>query len=130
MSEDPDRLAEEEADAAAAEARAIGGRPTRDLEPGLSNVGDAMKPVYEAGGGDQEGWEMAEEELREHAEQGPAKPEAQVRVRAERDAEESEGHAVYGEPDEMDVTEVVQDPNRDPRDDASPRDPHTKHDRL
>ena len=99
MTEDYDRLAEEEADAAAAEARNIGGRPTRDLEEDLPHD-PAMDPVYEAGGGEAEGFEMAEEELIEHSEQGPAKPEVQIRVRQEQTSEEENLTEAYGEGDE------------------------------
>jgi hypothetical protein len=128
MTDRRDQLADEEAEAAAAEARAIGGRPTRDLEPEVPHD-PASGPVYEAGGGDQEGFEMAEAELIEHAEHGPAKPEAQVRVREEIDRETEEPDpGVYGEADEIDVTEVTRDPDPDPRDDPGP-DPHVTHDR-
>ena len=100
MTEDNDPLAEEEAEAAAAEARNIGGRPTRDLEEDLPHD-PAMDPVYEAGGGEQDGWEMAEEELIEHSEQGPNRPEAQVRVREEEFDEEGEpDRDLYGEADD------------------------------
>ena len=100
MTEDNDPLAEEEAEAAAAEARNIGGRPTRDLEEDLPHD-PALDPVYEAGGGEQDGWEMAEEELIEHSEQGPNRPEAQVRVREEEVDEESPPDPdLYGEADD------------------------------
>jgi hypothetical protein len=115
MTEERDPLAEEEAEAAAAEAGAIGGRATRDLEEDLPHD-PAMDPVYEAGGGEQEGWEMAEEELIEHAEHGPAKPETQVRVREEfdRQIEEAPDLSIYGEGDEEKVSEVVDDPTSGP----------------
>ena len=101
MTEDNDPLADEEAEAAAAEAGAIGGRATRDLEEDLPH-NPALDPVYEAGGGESEGWEMAEEELIEHSEQGPNRPEAQVHVREEEGFEESEPQTgVYGEADEI-----------------------------
>src|SRR3954469_18368586 len=99
MTDEYDRFAEEEAQAAAAEARNIGGRPTRDLEGDLPHE-PAMDPVYEAGGGQSEGFEMAEEELIEHSEQGPAKPEVQVRVREEEISEEENRSESYGESDE------------------------------
>src|SRR5436853_4691324 len=106
MTDEYDRFAEEEAQAAAAEARNIGGTPTRDLEEDLPHD-PAMDPVYEAGGGESEGWEMAEEELIEHAEHGPARPETQVHVREEVDrGTEEQDRATYGEADEEDVTEV------------------------
>jgi len=101
MTEDNDPLADEEAEAAAAEAREIGGHPTRDLEEDLPHD-PAMDPVYEAGGGEQDGWEMAEEELIEHSEQGPNRPEAQVHVREEEVIEESEpDRELYGEADDI-----------------------------
>ncbi len=111
MTEERDPLAEDEAAAAAAEAAAIGGTPTRDLEEGIDSD-PAMRAVYEGGGGEAEGFEMAQEELIEHAEHGPATPEAQVRVREEVDREtEEQDPATYGEPDEEDVTEVTFDPD-------------------
>jgi hypothetical protein len=116
MTDDYDPLAEEEAEAAAAEARNIGGRPTRDLEEDLPHD-PAMDPVYEAGGGESEGWEMAEEELIEHSEHGPARPEVQIHVREEEYVEESPPvRSRYGEPDEEDVTEVLEDPEEGPDD--------------
>lgn len=131
MTDRPDPLADEEAQAAAAEAGAIGGRPTRDLE-GDMDIDEAMRPVYEAGGGDAEGFELAEQELREHAEHGPAKPETAIHVREEIDRETEEPDpAVYGEADQVDVTEVGHDPSPDPHDDQSPGiDPHKAHDQL
>ena len=102
MTDEYDPLAEEEAEAARAEARDIGGTPTRDLEEDLPHD-PAMDPVYEGGGGESEGFEMAEEELIEHAEHGPAKPEVQVRVREEIDRETEEPDpATYGEGDQVD----------------------------
>jgi hypothetical protein len=98
MTDEPDRLADEEAEAAAAEARNIGGRPTRDLEEDLPHD-PAMDPVYEAGGGESEGFEMAEEELIEHTEHGPAKPEVQIHVRDETYSEEENTSVEYGESD-------------------------------
>lgn len=115
MTEQRDPLAEDEAKAAAAEAAAIGGTPTRDLDADLSQD-PAMKPVYEGGGGESEGFEMAEAELREHAEQGPARPETEIHVREEVDrGTEEEDRAVYGEADEVEVSEVTDDPD-DPDD--------------
>jgi hypothetical protein len=101
MTDEYDPLAEEEADAARKEAREIGGRPTRDLEEDLPHD-PAMDPVYEAGGGESEGFEMAEEELIEHTEHGPAKPEVQIRVREEETSEERNDSAEYGEGDQED----------------------------
>jgi hypothetical protein len=117
MADDNDPCVEEEERAAAREARMIGGRPTRDLEEDLPHD-PAMDPVYEAGGGESEGFEMAEEELIEHSEHGPAKPEVQVRVREEHISEEENRSVKYGEPDEEDVTEVLEDPDEGPDDPA------------
>src|SRR3954464_10541628 len=99
MTDEYDPLAEEEAEAARKEARELGGRATRDLEEDLPHD-PAMDPVYEAGGGEQDGFEMAEEELIEHTEHDPAKPEVQIRVREEDISEEENRTVDYGEPDE------------------------------
>jgi hypothetical protein len=116
MTEEYDPLAEEEAQAAAKEAAAIGGVPTHDLDADVPQD-PAMVPVYEGGGGESEGFEMAEAELIEHAEQGPAKPEVQVRVREEFDRETEEvDPAVYGEADREKVSEVTEDPETRPGD--------------
>ena len=65
MSEhDPmDRQTDREADAAAEEAGAIGGRAPEDEDP-------ERRPVEEAGGGEAEGFEQAEQELVEQASHG------------------------------------------------------------
>lgn len=107
MSDQADDRAEEEARLAAAEAASIGGRPTNELEEDLDHD-PAMTPVLEAGGGESEGFEMAEEELREHAEHGPAREGVEIRaVREEvdRETEEDPDLEVYGEADEVDVSE-------------------------
>jgi hypothetical protein len=61
---DDDVLLAREESAAAAEAARIGGPAPADAED------PAMEPVYEAGGGEQEGWEAAEEDLVENASHG------------------------------------------------------------
>ena len=58
-----DRVAREEAEAAR-EAADIGG------DPGIEDDDPAARPVAEGGGGEAEGFEAAEEDLREHAEHG------------------------------------------------------------
>jgi hypothetical protein len=63
MSPDP-RHEQEEIDAAAAEAAQIGG------VAGDEDVDPALRPVYEAGGGEAEGFEQAEDALIEHATHG------------------------------------------------------------
>ncbi|MFL5872069.1 MAG: hypothetical protein ACJ75T_01155 [Solirubrobacterales bacterium] len=85
-----DPIAEEEAEAAAAEAARIGG-PTPD------DAGDpAQRPVTEGGEGEAEGFELAEEELIDRAEHGDQKrfPDSDAPP-----AEEQSG-AVYGEADQ------------------------------
>ena len=94
--EERDPIAEEEAEAAAAEAARIGG-PTPD-----DNVDDpAQRPVVEGGEGEAEGFELAEEELIDNAEHGDQKRFPN----RDSGAPEEPTEAVYGEPDE----EIPQD---------------------
>lgn len=61
--DEPDLVTREEW-AAAAEARAIGGDgPAVGGADPSEGVDDALRPVYEAGGGEQEGFELAERDL-------------------------------------------------------------------
>jgi hypothetical protein len=72
---------------------AIGGRAPEDEDP-------ARRPVEEAGGGEAEGFEQAEEDLREHAEhgdQGPNPVRAAFTPEEESDLETTE----HGEPDRV-----------------------------
>jgi hypothetical protein len=62
-----DAQVQREADAAADEAARVGGRAPDDEDP-------ARRPVDEAGGGQAEGFEQAEEDLRENAEHGQLGP--------------------------------------------------------
>lgn len=99
--EDPDFITREER-AAAAEARAIGG-PIDDLggaDPG-EPIDEALRPVYEAGGGDAEGFELAEHDLVRNAshDDGQAFPERDA-FTPEREADRST--AEYGEADTED----------------------------
>ncbi|HLM09404.1 MAG TPA: hypothetical protein VK307_06820 [Thermoleophilaceae bacterium] len=110
-SEDRARALEERAEeAAAAEAASIGG-PAPDYE------GDEeSRPLEEAGEGVAEGFEESERALVEAAGHGdqrhsPADDEFAGEVRAD------EATAEYGEPDEVDPTEVVRDPEADGDDD-------------
>lgn len=57
-------------DAAAAEAGAIGGRVTSEPDPVDGGPDEASRPLVEAGGGEAEGFEHAEQELIEHASHG------------------------------------------------------------
>jgi hypothetical protein len=104
-----EKLIEFEEEAAAEEAAAIGGA-VPDYE-----TDEAHRPLEEAGEGEAEGFELAERELREAAEHG------EQRVDPELDAftpevESDRSTAAYGEPDEEDVTEVVEDPDEGPDD--------------
>jgi hypothetical protein len=109
MERDP--LADEEAEAAAQEAGAIGGEPGivpgYDDDPGSPGISDdpARRPVEEAGGGEAEGFEQAEAQLRDRAE-NPRGPSPQAD--ASRVDEEDPG-AAYGEADHVESTEVDTD---------------------
>jgi len=63
-------LEREQADAAAAEAAAIGGRVSSEPEPLDGGSDEAQRPLVEAGEGEAEGFEQAERELIEHASHG------------------------------------------------------------
>jgi hypothetical protein len=84
---------------AAAEAAAIGGPPADvggvDGEP----IDDALRPVYEAGGGDEEGFELAEHDLIRNAshDDGVAYPERDAFTP---ETESDRSTAEYGEADE------------------------------
>ncbi len=98
-----DALVAQEEALAAAEAAAIGGIVPHDVDD------PAMDPVYQAGGGEQEGWEAAEADLIENATHGDGGGNP------ERDAftpelEADRATIVYGDPDREPVTEVVEDP--------------------
>jgi hypothetical protein len=88
-----DDLVAEETDAAASEAAKIGGRVRHDSDD------PAMDPVYQAGGGEQEGFEAAEADLIENATHGEGGGDPLAdRISPEVEADRS--GAVYGEPDE------------------------------
>jgi hypothetical protein len=92
---DDDPLVAEEEAAAAAEAAAIGGPHLDDAH------GDpAMEPVYEAGGGEAEGFEAAEEELIENASHGGGRGDP-LRDAPTPEVESDEETAVRGEADEI-----------------------------
>jgi hypothetical protein len=101
MEDRDDRFVESEEEAAAREAGMIGGRSgEEDLDP-------AERPLVESGEGEAEGFEVAEQDLIDHAsyQDGEGIPALdQLGEEAEPDP------ATYGEPDEEDVTEVVRDP--------------------
>jgi hypothetical protein len=86
---------------AAAEARGIGGPPESDLGPAGAgdHIDEALRPVYEAGGGEQDGFELAEHDLERNAshDDGEAFPELDA-FTPERESDRST--AEYGEADE------------------------------
>lgn len=88
---DRDPIADEEADAAAAEAARIGGPAPDD---GVEDP--AQRPLAEGGEGEAEGFELAEEELIDNAEHGDERrfPDGDAPP-----PEEPSG-AEYGEPDQ------------------------------
>jgi hypothetical protein len=88
-----ERDAEAEADAAAAEAGEVGGRAPDDPDP-------AGQPLREAGGGEAEGFEQAEDELREHAEHGEPAPDPEAEAFTPEAESDREAGAARGEPDE------------------------------
>jgi hypothetical protein len=99
--DDEDVIAREEA-AAAAEAGSIGGH--RD-----ESVDEADRPVSEGGGGEAEGFELAEEELVDEAEQGQQhNPLADAG-----DAEAQDPQSEHGEPDRLGSTEREEEPPDD-----------------
>lgn len=95
---DSDRVQREEQEAAR-EAADIGG------DPGNVEEDPAARPVAEAGGGEAEGFELAEEELREHAEHGAdfRRPTGDA-FPAEAESERSS--AAYGDPDRREPPEA------------------------
>jgi hypothetical protein len=102
MKDDPDvtSTVREEEEAAAAEARRIGGRS------GMEGMDPAKRASAEHGGGEAEGFEEAEDLLEEQATHGDST------VDPLRDApapEAEEQVAVYGEADEVDVEQDVRD---------------------
>ncbi len=101
--------AEDEAEAAAAEAAAIGGP---DPIPGAD---PAERAVAEGGGGESEGFEQAEDALIRQAshEDNLSDPTADA---FSPEVESDRSTAVYGEPDEVNPTEVTSDPSEGPDD--------------
>jgi hypothetical protein len=94
--EPEEELVREEAEAAAAEAGAIGGRG------GAEGVRESERPLAEAGGGVAEGFEQAEKDLVDSAERGKDRNPIE-------DAGESEAHedpATHGEPDTARASEA------------------------
>ena len=98
-----------EEEEAAAEARDIGGRPGVDPtydddpdRPGGAANDPAMEPVYEGGGGEAEGFELAEAELIDRAEnpRGPSPMADREQV-----SEDDRAERTYGDADEEHTSE-------------------------
>ena len=106
---DDDLIREEEA-AAAADAGRIGGvaGDEDDFDP-------EMRAVYEAGGGEAEGFEQAEADLIDNAQHGDGGGDP-LRDAFTPEEESDRAGVEYGEPDEEDTTEVVSDPEEGPDD--------------
>jgi hypothetical protein len=109
-----DEFVREEEEAAAAEARAIGGSPGEDPFEGDPDRFDrdrdpAFRAVDEAGGGDAEGFEQAEALLEEHATE-PRGPSPFVDVeRVDEEEAAFETSDEYGEADHVESAELRED---------------------
>jgi len=106
---DDERVREEEA-AAAREAAGIGGVAGDEdqFEP-------EMRAVYEGGGGEAEGFELAEADLIENAQHGDGRGDPLADAFTP-EVESDRSTAEYGEPDEEDVSELTRDPGEGPDD--------------
>jgi hypothetical protein len=90
---------DEEARAAAEEARLIGGvAGDEDIDP-------AQRPLVEAGEGEAEGFELAEEDLIEHATHGDEHSASVPYYDAEDVSEDDRAVTDYGEADEEETSE-------------------------
>ena len=89
--EERDPIAEEEAEAAAAEAAKIGGKVRRDSDD------PARQPIDEGGEGEAEGFELAEEDLIENASHG----DPQGSPEQDASPPEEPTDSTYGEPDQV-----------------------------
>ena len=86
----------------------------RDLE---ARRQEERRPLEEAGQGEAEGFELAEQELIEHAEHRENRADPEVDAFPP-EAESDRSTAVYSEPDQVDATEVRHDPEEGPDDPA------------
>jgi hypothetical protein len=74
-----------------------GGDPVHDLE---ERRREARRAVDEAGGGESEGFELAEEELIEHTSHGDGHTPARIMRDAAAETDSNDEHTSYGEADE------------------------------
>jgi hypothetical protein len=95
-------------DAAAAEAGAIGGRVSSEPEGVEGHPDEARRPLAEAGQGEAEGFEQAEQELIEHASHGDQHAARQAIEDAPDDADDARA-AAAGEGDAEHSTERLDD---------------------
>ena len=131
MDADPDTpedpLLRREEEAARREAGHIGGDPPEYENEEGDPASEEDRAVLEGGEGAEEGFEVAEGDLRDAASHGGNRYNP-----ADHDFgdEESagEGDALPGEPDEIDVTETVRDPEAGPGEDPG-EGPGISHDR-
>lgn len=101
---DEDVVAREEA-AAASDAGSIGGRRDADAD-------EAERPVAEGGGGESEGFELAEDDLRDEAEHGDGHyPPTEAG-----EPEDADPQAEYAEPDKLGSTAREEEPPDEPED--------------
>jgi hypothetical protein len=84
----------------------------RDLE---ARRREEQRPLEEAGQGEAEGFEQAEQELIDAAEHGDGGGDPELDAFTP-EAESDRSDAVYSEPDEVDPTEVRRDPREGPDD--------------
>jgi hypothetical protein len=116
-----EQLVAEEESAAAAEAALIGGWAPHDARD------PALDPVYQAGGGEQDGWEATERQLIENAAHGEGRGNP-LRDELTGEVETDRSTAVYAESDRLTSTEVRHDPDDEP-DDPMEGDPNLSADR-
>jgi hypothetical protein len=125
-----DEFVEEQIRAAEEEAGAIGGRADvidHDLSPVSDEIlTEAERPLAEAGQGYAEGFEQAETDLIESASHGTSAG-SPLQNAFSPEVESDDVTASYGEPDEVDITETVTDPDGDTEDPGAG--PGISHDR-
>jgi hypothetical protein len=92
-----DLEADEQAELAARDAARIGG------ETGVEDVSPEQRAVSESGGGEAEGFELAEQQLEESASHDDTAGNP-LEDRFPAEAEDPEAHTIHGEPDQVDST--------------------------
>jgi hypothetical protein len=122
-----DRLLRREEAAAADEAAKIGGAPPRYENEEDLRVSEAERPLIESGEGVEEGFEIAEDDLEETASHGENRYDPEIHDFGDEESA-GDGDAVSGEPDEVDVTETIRDPQAGPEEDPG-EGPGISHDR-